>query len=599
MSLNHGQSISTFMLECYLPLVDGLNTDAACKLLYPDDPQDIPCAIELLLAIITIAKINPMLPPVTSLGSTPDVNIVTNFEALRVWGLTLENLLKPFTNVKLSLSVQLVHLSCFLHLLYAFYRDQHCCFIPNQLYYDAQMMVKNTFFSVARQQKLDPSFPFSLLDLGDDPLELTFAFMRMLGGHNSAFNYHQVIDWLCAVHDISDIYSHNPDIHHGHRCLNMHQKESVNHITCAAWVGNTISGNCDLLSCWLQGRQKALEVLQTSKIPTTSYDFNSLFVSGSSIDMLCIFRDGKYPSVDDTEEHKDLVDILCPSMAERAIQDVPVETVQGETEVRGLGDEDGELDIDFDEALEDELNALNQNPSPTSPDSIVDMSSPTAPLSGPGVCTDDYLWCNEQKWVHKQSVCHLIITRDFSPKSTTRLLCVRGYTFANKRVDDLETGHIIRGNQFIVGDVFVTLVQTRGKELGLTFVHSTYISQGGSARGHIKTATLMSPQAGIKVTGDIMVLQPSVTSPIPNNDSLWLWTRSFIKAMSMVPGAEVKTTQVVSITLGGHLLTIVNPSTATASTHLTPEDQAEVNVNDMTWALTTEAIDTAITLLWG
>jgi len=117
--------------------------------------------------------------------------------------------------------------------------------------------------------------------------------------------------------------------------------------------------------------------------------------------------------------------------------------------------------------------------------------------------------------------------------------------------------------------------------------------------GHIKTATLMSPQAGIKVTGDILVLQPSVTSPIPNNDSLWLWTGSFLKAVSMVPGTEVKTTQILSITLGGHLLAVVNPSTTTASTHLTPEDRAEVNANDTTWALTTEAIETAITLLWG
>jgi len=245
----------------------------------------------------------------------------------------------------------------------------------------------------------------------------------------------------------------------------------VDHITRTAWVGDTIAGNCDLPSCWLQSRRKALEVLQTSKIPTASYDFDSLFMSGSDIDMLCMFGDGKYPSIDDTEEHEDLVDILCPSSAERAVQDMPVETVQGETEVRGLGDEDGELDIDFDEALEDELNALDRNPTPASPDLVVEAApSPTAPPSGPGVCADDYLWCNEWKWVHKQSVCRLIITRDFSPKSTMRLLHVRGYTSANKRVDDLETGHIIRGDQFVVGDVFVTLVQTRSKELGFAFV---------------------------------------------------------------------------------------------------------------------------------
>ena len=109
----------------------------------------------------------------------------------------------------------------------------------------------------------------------------------------------------------------------------------------------------------------------------------------------------------------------------------------------------------------------------------------------------------------------------------------------------------------------------------------------------------MSPQGGIKVTSDIMILRHSVTNTIPDNDSLWLWTGSFLKATSVVPGTEARTARVVSVTLPGHLLTVVNPSTATTSTHLTPEDRAEVNANDTTWALTTEALETAITLLLG
>lgn len=189
MSLNHGQCISTFMLECYLPLLDNLDQDVAQRLLYPDDPQDVPHAIKLLSAIIAITKVNPVLPPFTSLGCTPDVNVVANFEALQVLGFTLESLLEPFINIKLSLSQQVVHLSCFAHLLYTFYRDQCHHFMPNQLYYNSQTMVKNAIFSIAKQQKLDPSSRFSLLDVGDDALELTFALLRMSGGHNNAFNY--------------------------------------------------------------------------------------------------------------------------------------------------------------------------------------------------------------------------------------------------------------------------------------------------------------------------------------------------------------------------------------------------------------------------
>ena len=421
-SLNHGQCITTFILERYLPLVDGLDETATRKLLYPDDPQDVLRAIELLSAIVAVAKINPTLPPFTPLGSMPDVNIVADFEALSVLGGTLENLLKPLINIKLSLSQQIVHLSCFAHLLFTFYHDQRRRFVPNQLYYDSQTMVKNVVFCIAKQQKLNLSSSLSLLDVGDNALELTFALMRMSGGHNNAFNYRQVIDRLCAVCDISDIYSRNPNIRHGHRRLNMNQKESVDHISRATWVGNMTAGNCDLLSCWLQGRQKALKILRTSKIPPASYHFDSIFASGSGIDMLCVFGDEKYPSIDDAKEHEDLIDHLVrPLTAERTAEDTPLGStssgIQSETNGAGPGDDD-ELDIGFDEAVEDELNALD-HPTPTStPHSVADALSSIAPPSGPGVCANDYLWCNERKWVHKQSVCHLIITPDFSPKST-------------------------------------------------------------------------------------------------------------------------------------------------------------------------------------
>ena len=132
----------------------------------------------------------------------------------------------------------------------------------------------------------------------------------MSGGHNNTFNYRQIIDRLCTVHDIGDIYSHNPDICHGHRCLNMNRKESVDHISRATWVGDTIAANCDLPSCWSQGRENAMEILKKSKVLPTSYNFETLFSSGSGIDIFCVFRDVKYLSINNAEDHEDLVDVL-------------------------------------------------------------------------------------------------------------------------------------------------------------------------------------------------------------------------------------------------------------------------------------------------
>ena len=90
------------------------------------------------------------------------------------------------------------------------------------------------------------------------------------------------------------------------------------------------------------------------------------------------------------------------------------------------------------------------------------------------------------------------------------------------------TGHLLRGDQFIVGDLFLTLVRTHNKTLALAFIRSTHIAQGGSARSHVQAATLMSPQGGMKVTGDIMILHPSVSSTMSSNDSLWLWTGAIL-----------------------------------------------------------------------
>ena len=216
----------------------------------------------------------------------------------------------------------------------------------------------------------------------------------------------------------------------------MNRKDSVDHISRATWVGDMTAENCDLPSCWSRGRQKALDILQTSKIPSTSYNFDS-FSLASGMDLLCIFGGGRYPSIDDAEDNEE-VEFLLSSRVAPTVQTATSEhthtsdggpgPIQGEVDTGGSeGELDNDLDIDFDEAVEDELNAIDRD-APVSAPHPTASASPVAPPSGPGVCTEDYLWCDECKWIHKQSVCQLVITPDFTPKLTTRLLRVRGYT---------------------------------------------------------------------------------------------------------------------------------------------------------------------------
>jgi hypothetical protein len=98
----------------------------------------------------------------------------------------------------------------------------------------------------------------------------------MCGGHNSAFNYRQVVDRLGSAQDINLIHACNPDLHHGHWCLNLRHSKSIDHITCSNWAGDIVSGHCDLLTCWGKGREEAVSILEWSKIPSTNYDFQTL-----------------------------------------------------------------------------------------------------------------------------------------------------------------------------------------------------------------------------------------------------------------------------------------------------------------------------------
>lgn len=76
--------------------------------------------------------------------------------------------------------------------------------------------------------------------------------------------------------------------------------------------------------------------------------------------------------------------------------------IQGEVDTGGSEEAglDNNLDIEFDKAIEDELNALDCDAPVESASHMAD-TSPVAPPSGPGVCAKDYLWCDECKWVHK------------------------------------------------------------------------------------------------------------------------------------------------------------------------------------------------------
>ncbi|KAG2757841.1 hypothetical protein P692DRAFT_20867349 [Suillus brevipes Sb2] len=149
MRLNNGRCINSSMLERYLTW-----------LLYPDDPQDVPRAVALMNAVISLGNIDPTLPPYTLDGTEPDVDVIADFDAIKILSHILHSLLQPFINITLSLTEQVTFLCRCAHLIYACYRNQRRAFMPNQLYYDVQTLIKNIIFCIAKQQKLDATQPF-------------------------------------------------------------------------------------------------------------------------------------------------------------------------------------------------------------------------------------------------------------------------------------------------------------------------------------------------------------------------------------------------------------------------------------------------------
>ncbi|KAJ7812994.1 hypothetical protein B0H14DRAFT_2605409 [Mycena olivaceomarginata] len=179
-ALNKGRIITPTMTARFLNCLPGRTPDSVQALLFPDDPQDVPRAIELMRAVVDVAAL-----PDSAFG-TIDAAKRSDLDAFKLLGEVVKSLLDPFTRPEMSLTEQITSLSTFSHLSFAMYREAR----------DHQTMVKNVMFSLVKQQALDPTKPFYIFQVGTDPLERLFGKLRMMGGHNSAMNYAQATPLL-------------------------------------------------------------------------------------------------------------------------------------------------------------------------------------------------------------------------------------------------------------------------------------------------------------------------------------------------------------------------------------------------------------------
>jgi hypothetical protein len=628
MALCNGRIINPAVLTRFLARLPDQTPDSVQRLLFPDDPQDVPRAVELMETIIEFLACD--------FGQV-DADTAADLDSIRLLALVLKSILAPFITPDMSLTEQMTHLSTYAHLTFTLFRTNRLTFMSNQLYGDSHSMIKNAFFCLAKQQVLDPTQPFYLFQVGDDPLEKLFGKLRMLGGHNSAMSYAQAIERLGHACDLQSVYLRQPDLDQGQRRISMNRSEGVDHLNMVSWTGHAIAGDCHIPSAWDEGSKVAQEILAKLRFPPHSYDYPLIF-SDPKIDMLRPFGDGKYPGVE-SDVDRSIIVPKNPAATPPSSVPAPSPSLSDSSTSTFL--------MSLSTALSSTTPATPSTPSPSTAfietpaapdddddiedqgegipfedtlDEVPELALPT----GRGVDPSDYISV-EGKWVHKQRICRVVINTDFEPKSTERLKRVRGHTKVNaKKRDDVNPEAILGANTFVVGDPFFTLLRT-DQTLSLAVVRSTAIHEDGISRGSILAPTIQNAMAKVKLSGQVlsMTMIPTLDDTLSESESAlarprppshpdlraadwtleekspwsWIWNGRFLKVDSLIAGTKQTTEKVVIVSVPGVLTELVNHRPVDAVPRL-GERAYEINSEGRSWELDDGPMGAVCELLW-
>ncbi|KAJ7031846.1 hypothetical protein C8F04DRAFT_1360484 [Mycena alexandri] len=604
MAVNNGRIINPTMLARYLIRLPDQDTASVHDLLFPNDAQDVPRAVKLLLGVITLGDLD---------YGAADPNTCTDIDALR--------LLAAITS-----------LATFSHLSFTLFRSSRLQYMSNQLYGDSQTMVKNAMFCLAKQQELDPTAPFYLFQVGDDPLERLFGKLRMLGGHNSVMNCLQAIDRLGHACDLQGAFMRNPDLEQGERRLSMSRSEGVDHLTMKSWTADLTAGSCHKAAAWNAGRDIAIGIFEKTAVPREHYDYETLFAD-EDVDMLRPWRGGKYPGIEGDVDRSMVVPmptVAPPSTAvETPLTAVPTTSITVTTPSPAVATPSPAVSTlpttvptpsaasapplqsepKIQDPTEDESED-NQGDGVSFEESLPADVAPELELpSGPGITPSNYLNVNG-KWVHKQRICRLVISKDFEPKSIVRLLRVRSHTNVNAKPRDdtnIDPAVLLGPNTFVVGDPELTLLRTDTK-VSLAVLRTTAIHQDGVSRSSILTSTIQNPAAKVKISGQILSMtlarktaasdfpdQPPTNATIcsvdwleSDNDSEWGWIWN-----------GVATDKVVLVSVPGLMTELVNPTTVDASIRLGEQTASRINSLGKSWEIDDKQMGIVCELLWG
>jgi hypothetical protein len=240
---------------------NGVSSFRLRALLNPNDKQDVILGYSLLKEIWSL--------PAAPSGSNPSFLRARN--ALRVYGHFAQNLVLPYICVDLNLDEQLIYLSTAAHLALYLYNDNlaRTKFMPTQSYVDIMLMVKNVYFCVAKAKVDNPGGTFHIILLGTDRLEQFFGLVRTAVGTDTNVDTVQLGNRASGLTEVAIILAQHPEWDRAPRRLQLPviSKDSgeittkADHINPASWRGNVDVANVNLHTCWILGRQKAIELV--------------------------------------------------------------------------------------------------------------------------------------------------------------------------------------------------------------------------------------------------------------------------------------------------------------------------------------------------
>jgi len=137
-------------------------------------------------------------------------------------------------------------------------------FIPTNLYIDMMLMIKNTFFCVAKAKVDNPEGEFWIILLGTDRLEELFGILRTMVGNDANLDMYQLIGRIVGTTEVSNIlakyphWDHLPQHLRGHLSSLSHDAKEIpdraDHIKPASWRGNVKVKDVSLQTSWNCGR---------------------------------------------------------------------------------------------------------------------------------------------------------------------------------------------------------------------------------------------------------------------------------------------------------------------------------------------------------